>query len=99
MVSEEKLEDLCAEVQTMVIDTQVLLNRVETLESILQQRGEAIKNIYDFMQKTNERLTQIEASTAASNNLWVRALPFLVVIFTMALGAIGAVLFHVYGGL
>jgi hypothetical protein len=83
----------------MVIDTQVLLNRVESIESTLNQRGEAIRNIYDFMQKTNDRLTQIEACTSASNHLWSRMLPFLVVLFTLGLSIGGAVLFHVYGGL
>jgi hypothetical protein len=92
------LKDLTSSVRQIEFNTGMMEHRLNEVEEVLQQRSDALKNIYAYMQHTDERLTKIETTTEAYGKIWGLALPFLVVVFTALLGLAGDLLLHVYGG-
>jgi chromosome segregation ATPase len=96
--SDERMDALVDGVNRLSLVVESLKVRMDSVESVLATRTTAIQRVYDYMQDTNERLAKIEACTAAQDRVWSKYAPFITAIFTMLVGAGGAVLLHVYGG-
>ena len=98
VTSDEKLDALQDSIIGLTFSVDALGKRLDGVDDILCKRQEAITNIYNHMQTTNERLVKIEACSSASNQLWIRIAPFMSVLFGAGLAALSVVLLHVYGG-
>jgi hypothetical protein len=92
--SEEKLDNLVEGMTEGLIDLAVLTERVNSIDNTLQTRAEALRNIYDFMQKTDSRLIKLEA--CAENEAKVKSwfAPYVLAVFS---SMVGYLVFHFLG--
>ena len=96
--SDDKLDALQDSLINVSFALESIKQRMDSVDEILERRQESLNNIYDFMQKTDVRLTKIEAYSSASGHLWSKMAPFMAVLFGAGLACLSVVLLHVYGG-
>jgi len=98
ITSDEKLDALRDSIISLTFTMESIKMRIDSVEDTLCKRQESINNIYDFMQKTDVRLTKIESYSSAANQMWVKMTPFLAVLLGAAVASAGTVMIHIFGG-
>ena len=96
MVSnDEKLDILVEDIQKIVIDMEVLKTRVDSIDVSMQKRADAMCNIYDYMQKTDERLIKLETNHQDEALMRSWFAPYILAVFSSIASYL---VFHFIGG-
>ena len=94
VTSEEKLDNLVEGMSEVLIDLAVVKQRVDSMDGTLQTRAEALKNIYDFMQKTDTRLVKLETCMEQEARVKSWFAPYVLAVFS---SLVGYLVFHFMG--
>ncbi len=94
VISDEKFDDLMESVHHMMIDLGVLKTRVDHIDLTLQDRAGALCNIYNYMQKTDERLLKLETNKEDEAIMRSWFAPYALAVFS---SVVSYLVFHFVG--
>ncbi len=82
VASDEKLDLLVETMHKIDKDLEILKVRTDSIDKTLQTRATALRNIYDFMHNTDQRLLKIE--TMREDNAVVKShfAPYILAVFS-----------------